>query len=354
MNKAKYITDVPKDREEAIGVIESKRPKIIFVLGDIDTGKSTLITYLANKLIETFKIGIIDADIGQKGILPPTTISLTFPRDKFTSFSELKAEKSYFIGSTTPNQFFGEMVAGLKRLVDLSTQRADIILVDLTGYVHGQGAELKRLKIETVKPDLILALQRRNELENILKPFKNKIEIINLEVSKDAKIHEPSERRRIRREKWKAYFQNSKTYRLSLNDYIISGTQLFQGRELTKEELEMLGNLFKWLVFYGEKMGEKYIAVKADLEHYSRQIDKRVLHYIDFEKLSNLLVGLIDEDGFCIGVGILKLINFREKWIEVLAPLSEEEMKKVREIRFGRIRVREDGEELGLIDRGAI
>jgi len=51
------------------------------------------------------------------------------------------------------------------------------------------------------------------------------------------------------------------------------------------------------------------------------------------------------------GLGILKLINFREFTAQVITPLKKEDLENVVELRFGRIRVREDGEELGLLSR---
>jgi len=53
-------------------------------------------------------------------------------------------------------------------------------------------------------------------------------------------------------------------------------------------------------------------------------------------------------------VGILKWISFRERKAETLTPLKEEELGQVEEICFGRIKVKEDGEELGLLGRDAI
>lgn len=340
MNKAKFVSDVPEDRENIIKNIRTKRHRIIFVIGDVDTGKSTLVAYLANNLLDEFKIAIIDADIGQKSILPPATISLAFPEGRFSSFSELTPERSYFIGSTTPNQFFGEAVVGLKRLVDLALRHAELVIVDLTGYVKGAGEELKRLKIEAVHPDLILALQRKGELENILAPFKDRIEIINAEISEKVKRYDLNQRREIRRGKWRKYFENSRIHRINLNDYRISGTRLFRGRALGDEELSKL------FALYGEK-NDKYVIVKGGP-------GQRMIHAIDFEKFSNLLIGFIDGEGFCPGVGILKWISFRERKAEILTPLKKEEMERVEEIRFGRIRVKEDGEELGLLGRDAI
>ena len=72
---------------------------------------------------------------------------------------------------------------------------------------------------------------------------------------------------------------------------------------------------------------------------------------IDLEKLGNLLVGFIDESGLCLGLGILKWVNFSSRVAQVLTPLSEGELEKAVELRFGRLRLLETGEELELIGR---
>lgn len=357
MNKAKYTQEVPEDRNEVLKIIqEEKKPLKIMILGGVDSGKTTLTVFLANELLsQGFRVAIVDSDVGQKGILPPALISLGFPDSIFTTMEGIKPVKHYFVGTITPNQFFGEMVTGVKLLVnDAMKRRADIVIIDTTGLVHGSGVELKRMKIEMVKPDLVLALQRKDELEDILRPFENKTRVIRLAISENAKPHTREERRQIRKEKWKKYFENSSEYILDLRKFYISGTQMFQGKEISEEEKSLLESLFRWLIFHGRKIAGKYFVVKADAGSFPRNFDRNSMNAVDFENLSNLIVGLIDKKGFCLGLGILKLINFKELKAHVLTPLNENEIKNAVEIRFGRIRVREDGEELGLLSRDAL
>ncbi len=47
----------------------------ILIVGDTDTGKSALATYITNKALEKgYRPGIIDADIGQGDLAPPNAI----------------------------------------------------------------------------------------------------------------------------------------------------------------------------------------------------------------------------------------------------------------------------------------
>ncbi|WP_456416556.1 Clp1/GlmU family protein [Methanocaldococcus sp.] len=356
MNKSLYPSEVPDDRFEVLNNLkDSQKPIKILILGGLDSGKTTLTTFLSNELLNlNYSVAIIDCDIGQKSILPPATISLAFPETNFKNLYEIKPYKSYFVGSTTPIQFFGEMIVGTKLLCDYAEDKADVVIVDTTGLISGSGAELKRMKIEMIKPDIIIGLQKRNELKSILKPFEDKIKIFYLKVYENAKSFSREERKEIRVEKWKEYFKTSKIYNIGFNDVIISGSKIFQGEKILEDEKYLLESLFKWKILYGVKFEGKYTIVKRDLVNMPRHVDKNILYYIEPERFNNLIVGLIDEEGFCIGLGILKNINFENETLEILSPINEDEIKNLKEIRFGRIKVNENGEELGLLDRDLI
>ncbi|HII61461.1 Clp1/GlmU family protein [Pyrococcus horikoshii] len=348
-NKAFFTNEVPEDRYIAAEKISSlKKPATVMIIGDVDTGKTTLTIYLANELISRgFRVSIIDSDVGQKSILPPATISLAFVDTHFSSLEDLTPFAHYFVGTITPSQFFGEMVIGVMKLAELAKKFSDVVLIDTTGMIYGPGVELKRMKIEAIKPDLILALERENELTPIIKGFEDIT--LKLRVSDKVKEFSRSERKELRREKWKRYFENSRIVTFNVNDILVTGTSMFQGKPIEEGEKNLLERLFKWLILHGRKLGERYFVVKVDTSEGPRVVDKNVVRYFDFSKLSNLLLGLLDKEGFCQGVGILKAINFSEGRLEVLTPVKD--ISIITEIRFGRIRVREDGEELGLLDR---
>ncbi|WP_054839489.1 Clp1/GlmU family protein [Thermococcus sp. JCM 11816] len=352
MNKARYTQDVPEDRIKLLESIASyNKPFTLMVVGGgVDSGKSTLITFLGNELLSLgFKVAVVDSDVGQKGVLPPGTISLAIPEGgPFESMSELEGVAHYFVGTTAPSQFIGEMAVGVKRMVDIARNVADVVLIDTTGFVTGVGgAEMKRLKAELVKPDII-AVIHSGELSGLVKalePYGG--EVIELAVSETVKRYPLEERRNLRAEKWRNYFRDSQLAEFSASEVAITGTSLFHGIPLNADEKELLEKAFGWLVVAGWK-NKGYTVVKADVEKFPRA-HSRELKAIDFEKLSNLLVGLIDGEGLCMGVGVLKWINFSEGRLQILTPVRD--LSGVREIRFGRIRVTEEGEELGLLRR---
>ena len=349
MNKAIYTRNVPPDRLELLAELSSRDAVKVMVVGGLDTGKSTLITFLANELLNLGRsVALIDSDVGQKGILPPATISLAVPEENFSSPSELEGAAHYFIGTVSPGQFIGEMAVGVKRLVELA-KNAEIVLIDTTGFVTGAGFEMKRLKAELVRPDLIVLLERNGELESLARALSPYGEVIRLTVSENAKAVAREERREIRFEKWKAYFSSARLAEFSLSEVALTGTSLFNGRPLDEKEKTLLSRAFRWLVLAGWENEGRYTVVKADEDNFPRGY--RSIHAVDFERLSNLLVGLLDGNGLCLGLGILKWVNFSAETLQLLTPLDEEALGEVRELRFGRMRVLETGEELGLLRR---
>lgn len=83
---------------EALG--EMKNGKVA-VIGPTDVGKSTLCVYLVNVLLG-LKLFIIDADVGQADLGPPTTIARAEPKKPITSLTELVPDARIFIGHTSP------------------------------------------------------------------------------------------------------------------------------------------------------------------------------------------------------------------------------------------------------------
>jgi len=353
-NKAVYTTDVPEDRIKLVEMITRLEKPVVMFIGDVDSGKTTALTFVANELINLgYRVGIVDSDLGQKGILPPATVSLGIVEENFPSLSAVEPYMHYFIGITTPAQYIGETVVGVKRLVDVARSMADVVLIDTTGFVTGPGFDLKRLKIEAVRPDLVVFIQstgeREHSIEELMAVSSPLAEAVLLKRSERVRPYSHEERRAIRAAKWRTYFSGSSPVLVDLSTLRVSGTSMFSGRSLTAEEREIFERLHDWVVLAGWKDKEVYTIVKADSSR--RPYNRSVIKAVDFETLSNLLVGFIDELGFCLGLGILKWPRLSEGLLEVLTPLGPEELSRAVEVRFGRVRVTEVGEELALLRR---
>ena len=146
---------------------------VVVLLGGLDTGKTTLGRSIAAKALDAGRtVAYLDADLGQKAVGPPTTVSLRVLRTQDDLRTEAMAlpDALYFVGSTTPQGQLLPLVVGAGRLLEKSVELgADLVVVDTSGTVGGvYGQLLKYHKLEQLQPDMVIGLQRGEELEPIL------------------------------------------------------------------------------------------------------------------------------------------------------------------------------------------
>jgi len=201
---------------------------IAIILGATDTGKSTLAKFLIFNLCERgLKVALVDADIGQSFLGPPTTIGLSLFKSDPGWKLLLSPPEIFFVGSITPEGYFPIHLEGVKRMVDkAASTAADVILVDTTGFVLGDtGRELKRRKIDMISPRFILALQKSEELEPILEHYggNSLLRIFRLPLSDQVRPRSMEERKIYRDDRFREYFKNSSILELPTEEVLIEG-----------------------------------------------------------------------------------------------------------------------------------
>jgi len=137
-----------------------ERPRIM-VIGETDTGKSTLVGLMARWFRSApAKVVVVDSDIGQSDVGPPGFVSYGTVEQGITSLQSVTRNGSYMVGNTSPYNRELSVAAGTQACVrEAQRQGADVILVDTCGLVKGvPGVQLKCAKAEAVRPDLIITL----------------------------------------------------------------------------------------------------------------------------------------------------------------------------------------------------
>src|SRR5919108_2095332 len=133
-------------------------PGTVFLLGGIDTGKTTFGIELARRATAAgIPTAVVDADVGQSVVGPPTTVGLRFcdGLDDVSLDTLRSADALSFVGSIGPQGHMLGLVTGTGKLV-LAAREAGcrLIIVDTTGFVAGLGGQaLKFHKMNLVRPD---------------------------------------------------------------------------------------------------------------------------------------------------------------------------------------------------------
>ena len=220
----------PKEWFPLLDVLKKEKGTSI-LLGATDTGKSTLAKFLIFNLCRIgLKVALIDADIGQSFLGPPTTIGLSVFKSDPDWELLLSPPDLFFVGSTTPEGHFPIHLRGVKSMVDkAASYGADVTLVDTTGFVLGErGIELKRKKINLISPRFIFALQESEELEPILDHYNENplLKILRLPLSEHVKPRSMEERKTYRTSGFQEYFKHAVIQELAVEGVQIEGEVL--------------------------------------------------------------------------------------------------------------------------------
>jgi polynucleotide 5'-hydroxyl-kinase GRC3/NOL9 len=220
----------PKEWHALLDILENERGTAI-IIGATDTGKTTLANFLISNLCRRgLKVALVDGDIGQSSLGPPTTIGLALFKSDPDWEVVFSPPEIFFVGSTTPEGHFPLVLEGIKRMVDKARSHApELVLIDTTGFVSGEtGKELKKRKIDLISPSFILALQKSDEIEHILGLYQeNRLyKIVRLPSSEKVKPRSMEERRTNRANKFREYFRDSVIQELAMEQVRIEGEVL--------------------------------------------------------------------------------------------------------------------------------
>lgn len=146
-------------------VFRGTAAKSILVLGPTDSGKTTLSTYILNQAIKKgFRPAIIDADIGQGDLAPPSAIGCAVVENQILDLREVNSKYFRFVGSINPTRnerLISLSVQSLLREMDAKNgdfHGVDLVVINTDGYVTGDGLHCKIAIANLVQPEMIICL----------------------------------------------------------------------------------------------------------------------------------------------------------------------------------------------------
>lgn len=286
---------IPTSWESAAEALAEMEQGKVMIIGATDVGKSTLSTYLTNRLLgKGIESPVVDGDIGQADIGPPTTVGRAVPTGYVSSLVDLKPEALIFIGHTTPSQVETKIVDGIRRLAARDEKSLTIINTD--GWVLDPEAVIYKIRmIEAIQPELILGISNGTELQPILSRARGRS--FRIDAPQNVLARSRSDRREIRTAGYKRFLDGSKTRTYALSDIKLT-------------------------------LPKGVSSVKA-----ATSLD-----------LKNLIVGLLDHEGYLLQIGILEELGRSS------LRLHSRAANEVKEIQLGHVKLSIDGVELGYLE----
>lgn len=233
------------------------------------------------------------------------------------------------MGATDPVGRMLPLVVGTSRLVGETD--AAFVIVDTTGYVEGAGRVLKGYKIDAIRPDIIVAIERRQELEPILRSHAT-YRTLRLRSSRKAHPRDRWERDLARGKAFAAYFKEARRLELEFGRVVFQRSLLFTG-----EPIALAGAV------NAERTAD---GVAAVAEQLLAGVEVAKWLKAGFER--GLLCGVADEHDCGMGLAVLDSIDFSRRGVSLRSPVPSD---KVRVLQFGDLYVDLDGRELGRVDR---
>lgn len=317
----------------------------IMVLGALDAGKTTFCQYLIEVAInQGIKSALIDTDIGQSSIGPPTTIGMKLLHSSDDSTGEHldgNADSLYFVGAISPVRNLLPVLTGTRLMVDAAAASADFVVIDTTGYIHENAAVmLKQQKIDIVRPHHIVCIGRSREMEKITASYKmmDWLKIHYLPVHKMARIKSTQRRQENRQTKFKTYFENSTIQNITFSEVCSARTPFFKGRIANQREVEILMELTEEEILYAE-WGLRELAIIS-----RRLTSSTIMKVKNHLSLKNVFtesatyfhqrnVGLVDSSGNTIGIGIIESVDFQNQELRIRCHIGI--LNKTAVIQFG-------------------
>jgi polynucleotide 5'-kinase involved in rRNA processing len=208
-----------------------------------------------------------------------------------SSLLDLSPLAMIFIGDTSPNRVQSKLIEGIRRLSNTGKQALTIINTD--GWVLDPEALTYKVElIKTVQPDLVLGVTAGQELESILSGTS----AMSMRIEAPASIlpRSRSDRRQIRTAGYQRFLEGGKTMK-----YLLRETKLKMPNDLQSVPISELGNL---------------------------------------------IVGLLDAQGYLLQIGILQSLDHES--FRVYSRSTDH----LKEVELGNVKLSPDGVELGYLE----
>ncbi len=306
-------------RKFVIDYIIAKGRKVM-VIGQVDTGKSTFCRQLAElALASGRKPAIVDSDVGQSWIGPPTTIGMKLVKEN--ADPTLFPDSFYFVGDITPERHILQSVVGTKRMVELAENAdADLIIIDTTGLVDRSiGRFLKFTKIDLIRPDNLVCFQRDKELEILIRSIEfGSCHIHRLEPSKDIERKNQEFRCQYRNDQFSKYFSEFSVQEFDFSQLRGQRDIILNGRRANEKEINIISQIVDHPILYAEWFYKGLLIVAQSKINWQAMkilcselnVDEIVIR--NPENFQNILIALIgsNEDPICLG--LITDINFND------------------------------------------
>lgn len=263
---------------------------VVMVIGDAETGKTTLARMLLRDAVERGRtVAYVDGDVAAATVGPVGCVGLKIVSSVEDCDTLVVPDELRFVGAVEPNGVVLPHVVAVAALIDIAKEKADLVICDTTGVVTGVvGQTLKYHLVELAQPALVIAIKRGAELDPVIAMLRRFLStrVAEVEPPSDVVPVSPTDRQDMRAEALHANLGDDPPrwrvqttvfaptlpdgFDVSRLDGMLVGVQDELGRCLGLGVLEHVDEAVKVATRYGDEMrGLRLGSIRVDLDTFA-------------------------------------------------------------------------------------
>jgi polynucleotide 5'-kinase involved in rRNA processing len=263
---------------------------VVMVIGDAETGKTTLARMLLRDAVEHGRtVAYVDGDVAAATVGPVGCVGLKIVSSVEDCDTLVVPDELRFVGAVEPNGVVLPHVVAVAALIDIAKEKADLVICDTTGVVTGVvGQTLKYHLVELAQPALVIAIRRGAELDPVIAMLRRFLSarVAEVDPPPDVVPASPTDRQDLRAEALHANLGDDPPrwrvqttvfaptlpdgFDVSRLDGMLVGVQDERGRCLGLGVLEHVDGAVKVATRYGDEMrGLRLGSIRVDLDTFA-------------------------------------------------------------------------------------
>jgi len=347
---------IPVSWEKAADeVLSQEKPVTVMVVGGVDSGKTSFCAYLVNRALKEMRsIAIVDADLGQSDVGPPSTIGSCRLTKPIIDPFEIGAESVCFIGVTSPSGAVSKVIEGIADMKEKALKRGvGVLIINTDGWIEGEDALRYKVALaKEIKPNLLIGIQEQSELTFLLGALTETQNLV-VESSPAVRKRDREERRLLRELGYKKYLKGARTESFPLGWTMIAGVAFGTGVPPSRERMKRIEQLLGATPLYCEEM-PNFVFIVLNKEQWMdeglmKDLEQKLNRKVRVVRKGDeegLLVALHDVNESFLGIGVVEEIDYERRVIRVYTPVRED----VASLIVGRVKLDRKGREIGLSD----
>lgn len=275
-----------------------KNHKKIIIMGGTDSGKTSLTTFITNSLLSEYKkVCLIDLDLGQSNICPPTTVGSVLITKQVPDIYQLKADFMIPIGFTSPSFAKEYHIKKTGELINYTFNEECYTVIDCDGWIEGKDAEEHKVNLlNVIKPSLVVFLDKSQEK---VESYCREVGIECAVVDKSGYVYrrDHGARKRLRESSFRRYLKDGSIKTMPLS-WLKLSTIPTEAYNVTVNPLQHVKSLID--VYNTETTNTQLLNTESLLKN----------------KIG-ILSYLFDADGRCLGIGLLSDIDSKRNVVKI-------------------------------------